>query len=1193
MSKTKESSLKKYKTIIESSDDSINTKNFKRLLNLYLENLTKFTEKTVPEFEVRFATKGNKKITKIEFYNVIKNLIQNGFKLENENYSLKIIPDKSVSNIRTELIGFPNIQNYCKYNSITSIEDITNVNYIEKEYFRNDERTFYPIDFDDYNFRISYNIENVYFKNDKKVEDLQDMWNTTKKVFRYIKRFEYKHPNFPLNIHLSIVKTSRAVAGKMISEFNIKESEVFNSLENFEIEIEIDNTKIGMDSKFETGTYLYDLIKKAIKYVMIGIQETNFPISYIEQNKIGNNYLKLVKGETYSKDISVKDFIGPSSVTLQMIHLLKNEDTTLNTNTISNIRNNYTVTDKADGLRKLLYINNDGRIYLITTSMNVQFTGTFTNEKELFNTIIDGEHILINKKNEYINLFACFDIYIVNGKNVTGLPFINITNQIEELKQSVDGSEASKVKKDNDTNYRLVILNSVIKKLNINSIIPNKKPSLNINIKKFYANNIFNGCATIINNEKTGLYDYNTDGIIFTPANTGVASKTTGVIAPNFKVTWTDSFKWKPPEFNTIDFLVKFKKNEFGKNLVGNIYNSGMNMETNNQINQYYTLILHVGFNEKQHGYINPCNDIINNVKNKSRNIESDYKPARFYPTNPSDNDAGICNIVGVPDDSGSLKIYTLEGEEIEDNTIVEFKYDSTKENNYKWLPLRVRYDKTSELRSGVKNFGNAYHVANSTWQSIHNPITEKIITSGENIIIDNNDDDVYYNKVNNKTHTRPLRDFHNLYVKNILVKNISRPGYTLIDYACGKGGDIPKWINSSLNFVLGIDLAKDNIENRLDGACARYLNYSSKYTSMPSALFLHGNSSANIKDGSALYNEKNKNIIKALFGEGSKNELSLGRAVYENYGIVKSGFNISSIQFALHYMFENVNILNEFVKNLSQCTSVNGYFIGCCYDGTRVFNMLKQTKYGESITLFKDSNKIWQITKQYESNEFLEDDSCMGYAIDIYQESINKTFREYLVNFNYLIRVLENYGFTLLEETEYKDLNLPGSIGTFQELFNNMNLEVKKDRRLQNKVGTALNMSDEEKKISFLNNYFIFKKIRSVDNVISEGIKEKEEEYKKELDTKINLFASEVDKSESELLQEKSKKLAAEFLKTEDAKMKTSQKGKPLTIDEKIKLAEDKKKQRELEKKLLKEEKEKLKQQKKSESVLKSKTKK
>ena len=52
-----------------------------------------------------------------------------------------------------------------------------------------------------------------------------------------------------------------------------------------------------------------------------------------------------------------------------------------------------------------------------------------------------------------------------------------------------------------------------------------------------------------------------------------------------------------------------------------------------------------------------------------------------------------------------------------------------------------------------------------------------------------------------------------------------------LIDYAVGKGGDLPKWINAKLSFVLGIDIArKDNIENRLDGACARYLNYHKKF---------------------------------------------------------------------------------------------------------------------------------------------------------------------------------------------------------------------------------------------------------------------------------------------------------------------------------------------------------------------------
>ena len=72
-----------------------------------------------------------------------------------------------------------------------------------------------------------------------------------------------------------------------------------------------------------------------------------------------------------------------------------------------------------------------------------------------------------------------------------------------------------------------------------------------------------------------------------------------------------------------------------------------------------------------------------------------------------------------------------------------------------------------------MKNFGNAYHVANSNWHSIHNPITETIITSGENIPYQLGDDDIYYNKIIDKgSETRALRDFHNLFVKNILINN-------------------------------------------------------------------------------------------------------------------------------------------------------------------------------------------------------------------------------------------------------------------------------------------------------------------------------------------------------------------------------------------------------------------------------------
>jgi len=52
-------SQKKFKTVIESSDDSDSTKNLKRLINMYLVNMSKLPETMIPELEVRFGTKKN------------------------------------------------------------------------------------------------------------------------------------------------------------------------------------------------------------------------------------------------------------------------------------------------------------------------------------------------------------------------------------------------------------------------------------------------------------------------------------------------------------------------------------------------------------------------------------------------------------------------------------------------------------------------------------------------------------------------------------------------------------------------------------------------------------------------------------------------------------------------------------------------------------------------------------------------------------------------------------------------------------------------------------------------------------------------------------------------------------------------------------------------------------------------------
>ena len=75
-----------------------------------------------------------------------------------------------------------------------------------------------------------------------------------------------------------------------------------------------------------------------------------------------------------------------------------------------------------------------------------------------------------------------------------------------------------------------------------------------------------------------------------------------------------------------------------------------------------------------------------------------------------------------------------------------------------------------------------------------------------------------------------------------------------------------------------------------------------------------------------------------------------------------------------------------------------------------------------------KENTKMWDIKKLYDNEEFLDDESSLGYKIDVYQESINKTFSEYLVNFDYLTQHLKHmdlflYPLMMLEEWDFRNL--------------------------------------------------------------------------------------------------------------------------------------------------------------------------
>ena len=429
----------------------------------------------------------------------------------------------------------------------------------------------------------------------------------------------------------------------------------------------------------------------------------------------------------------------------------------------------------------------------------------------------------------------------------------------------------------------------------------------------------------------------------------------------------------------------------------------------------------------------------------------------------------------------------TAENEVIEDGSIIECAYNvGAADPLFRWVPLRVRTDKTAEYRSGQKNYGNAYHVANSNWHTIHNPITKKMLTTGLDIPDEPADDDVYYNRVTESgdTTTRGLRDFHNRFVKRALIGGVSKRGNTLIDFAVGKGGDLQKWIHAQLSFVFGIDISKDNIQNQLDGACARYLDYCKRFSIMPSALFVHGNSALNIKNGAGISGEKYKQIVRAVFGDGPKDKALLGEGVYREYGKAENGFNVSSCQFAIHYMFETRANVCNFLRNVCECTEVGGYFIGTTYDGATMFDALKSYETGDGIAVLHKGKRVWQVTKAYTATEFPDDETCVGYAIDVYQESINKTFREYLVNFAYLKRLMTNFGFEVVQRDDaVKDLGLPDGTGMFEQLHTQMMARIKQTPSLASELGDAPDMRDYERRISFYNRYFVFKKVRSIDN--------------------------------------------------------------------------------------------------------------
>jgi SAM-dependent methyltransferase len=339
------------------------------------------------------------------------------------------------------------------------------------------------------------------------------------------------------------------------------------------------------------------------------------------------------------------------------------------------------------------------------------------------------------------------------------------------------------------------------------------------------------------------------------------------------------------------------------------------------------------------------------------------------------------------------------------------------------------------------------------------------------------------------------------------------------------EGGDLPKWIAANLSFVFGIDISKNNIENRISGACARYLSFRKDFQNMPHALFVVGNSALNIRSGKAMLTDKGNSITQAVFGLNALDK-NLGPAVKRQYAKGDPGFDVSSCQFAVHYMFENKHTFYNFMRNVAECTKEGGYFVGTCYDGKSVFNKLKMKAQGDGDAIYHNERKVWSLTKDYDAVSFEDNITSLGYKISVYQESINQTISEYLVNFDFLVETMSNYGFRLLPRDDAKKIGLPEGSGLFIEMYNKMMDEIRKFPKTEKEYGMAPSMMDYEKRISFLNRYFVFQKTatRNVEKLTKSILEHVPHEF--EFEDRHSAIAEKAVKETKEKIKPKVKKL-------------------------------------------------------------------
>ena len=1016
-----------------------------------IDSLTRLVEEWVVNDDRELEATFENASDTTTFLSVAQRLSAKGFEALPQEDKMNIITPQQY---RFTLTGMAAIEDYCRDDTLEGKQ------YEVMMKQRAGEES--NVDIKDYGVRVKVRREEPLAKDDVTVRDILNGWATQRKAFRILRRWTFMNKEKGVRFDLSMVRSSpKSPRGDFIWQSRFQQRDITKEPAFYEIEVEL----LRPEGEADTPDKLAALTKEAMKNliggvgeVLRGIQKHHLLIRKSTTEKVLAKYKELTKTDR---------FRGVAPITM-IVQNMRKQRTTGETN----IRDGYNVTDKADGLRMMGFVDGNGELFMIDMSMYVYKTGL--KRESCAWSLVDGEYVTKDKDGEAIQQLMLFDIYIASEKrDVSKLPFMGGGADYKEGGRF--GELMAWGDKWNEGDGPTVSRAATDSKIMVS-------------VKDFkFANagdlSIFKLCEKTLLTASTSRY--NTDGLILTPNLLPLPEKS--------GVKFAEQLKWKPAEDNSVDFLVEFDK---GQDKI-DIVTTGVKPGTGETV-QHKSLRLYVG-SELDPAYEDPRGTVLFEqplpgalIQQRGRKPRREYKPVLFNPSELPDTMAAVCYCEIMTSATGDDFVSCENGDPIENKSIVEMRYEPGNEPGWRWIPMRVRYDKTERYQKGIIGRTlNKDEAAEGVWNSIHDPITHFMITTGSDQpsakeltemsgavagVATGSVSKVYYDRKGPKEDilmVRGLRDFHRRYIKEelLLGRGLRGGGKTFVDLACGQGGDLWSWIRFNADFVFGTDIAGNGIRDPQDGAYRRYINAVMKnggYDKVPKMVFTIGSSAKNLASGDAGATPEESNMMRAVLGKVAPDGPIPPFVEKYAKGRLRNGADCVAIMFAIHYFFENEVSLTGFMRNVSDTLAMGGLFIGCCFDGQRVFDALRPIPEGGSLMGKEKDAEIWKITKRYSGTDLTNGVESLGMPIEVDFVSIGTTQREYLVNFELLKAKMGEIGCDLLTQDECRALDLVNSTALFEESYD-----------MAAKRGQKFAMSPTVRQYSFFNRWFIFKRRR------------------------------------------------------------------------------------------------------------------